>query len=131
MKRLLTATALFAFACSHAAPPPPPAPAPAPMPQPVVAPAPVPAPEPPPPPPPPPRPNPLYTASTNQYQAPPFDKIKDTDYQPAIEEGMKQQIAEIDAIANDPSAPTFDNTIEPMERTRRAARRARRRSSSP
>jgi len=113
MKRLLTATALFVFACSHATPPP--APAPAPAPAPVVAPAP--APEPPPPPPPPPPQNPLFTASTLQYQAPPFDKIKDTDYQPAIEEGMKQQIAEVDAIANEPAVPTFDNTIIPMEKS--------------
>jgi len=114
MKRLLAATALFVFACSHATPPPAPAPAPAPVP--VVAPAPAPEPPPPPPPPPPPQ-NPLFTASTLQYQAPPFDKIKDTDYQPAIEEGMKQQIAEMDAIANEPAAPTFENTIIPMEKS--------------
>jgi peptidyl-dipeptidase Dcp len=61
--------------------------------------------------------NPLYTASTLQYQAPPFNQIKETDYQPAIEEGMKRQLAEIDTIANDPAAPTFANTIEPMERS--------------
>jgi len=61
--------------------------------------------------------NPLYTASTLQYQAPPFNQIKETDYQPAIEEGMKRQLAEIDAIANDPAAPTFANTIDPMERS--------------
>jgi len=61
--------------------------------------------------------NPLFSPSTLQYQAPPFDKIKDTDYQPAIEEGMRQQIAEIDRIANDPSPATFANTIEAMERT--------------
>jgi peptidyl-dipeptidase Dcp len=84
---------------------------------PVVAPAPVPAPEPPPPPPPPPRQNPLFTASTFQYQAPVFEKIQDTDYQPAIEEGMKQQIAEIDTIANDSNPPTFDNTIVAMEKS--------------
>ena len=63
------------------------------------------------------RTNPLLAPSTLQYQAPPFDKIKDTDYQPAIEEGMRQQIAEIDRIANDPNPATFANTIEAMERT--------------
>ena len=63
------------------------------------------------------RQNPLSTASPLLYQAPPFDQIKDTDYQPAIEEGMKVQLREIDAIANDPAAPTFANTIEAMERS--------------
>ena len=61
--------------------------------------------------------NPFFTASTLPYQAPPFDKIKDSDYQPALEEGMKRQIAEMDAIANNAEAPTFDNTIVAMERT--------------
>jgi peptidyl-dipeptidase Dcp len=64
-----------------------------------------------------PRPNPLFTASTLLYQAPPFDQIKDTDYQPAIEEGMKRQRTEIDAIANQTDPPTFANTIEAMERS--------------
>jgi len=61
--------------------------------------------------------NPLFVASTLQDQAPPFDRIKDTDYQPAIEEGMRQQIAEIDAVVNNSAPPTFANTIEAMERT--------------
>ncbi len=61
--------------------------------------------------------NPLLTQSTLQYQAPPFDKITDADYQPAIEQGMKQQRAEIDLIASNPDAPTFENTIEAMERS--------------
>jgi peptidyl-dipeptidase Dcp len=61
--------------------------------------------------------NPFFAASTLQYQAPPFDKIKDSDYQPAIEEGMKQQIAEIEKIANQKDAPTLDNTIVAMERS--------------
>ncbi len=61
--------------------------------------------------------NPFFAASTLPYQAPPFDKIKESDYQPALEEGMKRQIAEIDAIANNPEAPTFANTLEAMERS--------------
>jgi GNAT superfamily N-acetyltransferase len=61
--------------------------------------------------------NPFLTASPLPFQAPPFDRIKDADYQPAIEEGMKRQRAEIDAIANDPAAPTFGNTLEAMERS--------------
>ncbi|HEY3520520.1 MAG TPA: peptidyl-dipeptidase Dcp [Rhodanobacteraceae bacterium] len=61
--------------------------------------------------------NPFYNASTLPFQAPPFDKIKDADYQPAIEEGMRQQQAEIEKIANNSEAPTFDNTIVAMEKT--------------
>ena len=65
--------------------------------------------------------NPFFTASTLPFQAPPFDQIKDTDYQPAIEEGMRQELAEIETIANSSEPPTFDNTIEAMERTGDAA----------
>lgn len=61
--------------------------------------------------------NPFYAPSTLPFQAPPFDKIKDADYQPAIEAGMAQQKTEIEAIANNPDAPTFDNTIVAMEKT--------------
>src|SRR5438094_10221503 len=61
--------------------------------------------------------NPFFNPSSLPFQAPPFDKIKDSDYQPAIDEGMKRQIAEIDAIANSSEPPTFANTIEAMERT--------------
>src|SRR5881398_2660368 len=59
--------------------------------------------------------NPFFSVSTLPYQAPPFDRIKDSDYQPALEEGMKQQIAEIQAIANSSEAPTLENTIVAME----------------
>ena len=61
--------------------------------------------------------NPFYTPSTLPFHAPPFDKIHDSDYQPAIEAGMAQQRVEINAIANDPAAPTFENTIVTMERS--------------
>ncbi|WP_425497294.1 peptidyl-dipeptidase Dcp [Luteimonas flava] len=61
--------------------------------------------------------NALFTASALPFQAPPFDKLKDADYQPAIEEGMKQHLAEIRTIADNPEAPTFENTIEAMERS--------------
>ena len=63
--------------------------------------------------------NPFYAPSTLPFQAPPFDKIKDEDYQPAIEAGMAQQQAEIQAIADDPAAPTFDNTFVAMEKSGR------------
>ncbi len=61
--------------------------------------------------------NPFSAASSLPFQAPPFDRIKDSDYQPAIEAGMAQQRKEIDAIANDPAAPTFGNTLIAMERS--------------
>jgi len=61
--------------------------------------------------------NPFFTASTLQYETPPFDKIKDEHYKPALEEGMKQNLAQIEQIANSTEPPTFDNTIVPMERS--------------
>jgi peptidyl-dipeptidase Dcp len=61
--------------------------------------------------------NPFYAPSTLPFQAPPFASIRDSDYQPAIEAGIALQLAEIDAIANNPAAPTFANTIVAMERT--------------
>ena len=63
--------------------------------------------------------NPFAQQSTLPFQAPPFNRIKDADYQPALEEGMRQQIAEIQAIANNPASPTFQNTITAMERSGR------------
>ena len=61
--------------------------------------------------------NPFAQASTLDFQAPPFDKIKDADYQPAIEEGMRQHLAEIQKIADNPEPPTFDNTFVAMEKS--------------
>jgi peptidyl-dipeptidase Dcp len=61
--------------------------------------------------------NPFYAASTLPFQAPPFDKIKDSDYQPAIEAGIVQALKENEAIANNPAAPKFENTIVAMEKT--------------
>ena len=61
--------------------------------------------------------NPFFNESTLPFQAPPFDKIKDADYQPAIEEGMRRQLVEVEAIADDKAAPTFENTVVALERT--------------
>ncbi len=61
--------------------------------------------------------NPFYAESTLPFHAPPFDKIKDSDYLPAIEAGMAQELAEVEAIADNPAAPTFENTIVAMEKT--------------
>ncbi len=61
--------------------------------------------------------NPFYAESNLPFHAPPFDRIKDADYQPAIEAGMAAELREMDAIANDPARPTFDNTFVAMERS--------------
>ncbi len=59
--------------------------------------------------------NPFFTTYKNKYGAPPFDKIKSEHYMPAFKEGIKQQQAEIDAIAESKDAPTFANTIEALD----------------
>lgn len=61
--------------------------------------------------------NPFYAPSTLPFQAPPFNKIKDDDYQPAIDAGMAKQLQQIDRIADNPAAPTFENTIVAMEKS--------------
>jgi peptidyl-dipeptidase Dcp len=68
--------------------------------------------------------NPFYTESSLPFHAPPFDKIKDADYQPAIEAGMGQQLAEVRAIAANTAAPTFENTFVPLEKSGRLLDRA-------
>ncbi len=68
--------------------------------------------------------NPFYATSRLPFHAPPFDKIKDSDYQPAIEAGMAQQLEEIRAIADNPAPPTFENTLVAMEKTGALFRRA-------
>jgi peptidyl-dipeptidase Dcp len=67
--------------------------------------------------------NPFYAPSALPYNAPPFDKIKDSDYQPAIEAGMAEQLKEVDAIANNPAPPTFENTFVPLEKSGRLLQR--------
>src|ERR1700736_1137887 len=61
--------------------------------------------------------NPFYAPSTLPFHAPPFDKIRDGDYQPAIEAGMAEQRQEMRAIADNPASPTFENTLVAMEKT--------------
>jgi len=68
--------------------------------------------------------NPFYAPSVLPFQAPPFDKIKDDDYQPAIEAGMAEELSEIQAIADNPAAPTFENTLVAMQKTGALLRRA-------
>ncbi len=61
--------------------------------------------------------NPLLSASGLPYSAPPFDKIHDGDYGPAIDAGIAANQREIDAIANDPAPASFANVIDAMERS--------------
>ena len=68
--------------------------------------------------------NPFEAESVLPYQYPAFDKIKDEHFIPAIEAGMRDQLAEVEPIANNSEKPTFDNTIVALERTGRLLDRA-------
>jgi peptidyl-dipeptidase Dcp len=63
--------------------------------------------------------NPFYAESTLPFHAPAFNKIKDSDYQPAIDAGMTQQIRQAEAIANNPAPPTLENTLVALEKSGR------------
>jgi peptidyl-dipeptidase Dcp len=70
--------------------------------------------------------NPLLTESSLPYHVPPFDKIKDEHFVPAIEAGMQEQLKEIEPIANSSDKATFENTIVALERTGQLLDRAQR-----
>ena len=55
--------------------------------------------------------NPFLTDFQNEHGVPPFDKIKLEHYEPAFMKGIEEQNANIDAIVNNPEAPTFENVI--------------------
>jgi len=61
--------------------------------------------------------NPFFSQFDTPYGIPPFDQIKKTDYLPAFEHGITLNRKEINAIANNKAAPTFENTIEAMEKS--------------
>ncbi|MDD4865252.1 MAG: M3 family metallopeptidase [Alishewanella agri] len=61
--------------------------------------------------------NPFFKKSTLPFEAPNFAEIKDDHFLPAFEEGMKQHMAEIEAIANNPEPATFENTFVAMEKS--------------
>lgn len=61
--------------------------------------------------------NPFFQASPLELQYPQFDKIRDSDFAPAFDRGMAEQLKEVEAIANNPAAPTFENTIVAMEKS--------------
>jgi peptidyl-dipeptidase Dcp len=61
--------------------------------------------------------NPFYAPSTLPFHAPAFNKIKNSDFRPALEAGMKQQMEEINKIADNPNPATFTNTLVALEKS--------------
>ncbi|MTE09720.1 M3 family metallopeptidase [Corynebacterium aurimucosum] len=61
--------------------------------------------------------NPLLTPSTLPYQLPPFAEIKVEHYRPAFDEALALHDAEIASITDNPAAPTWENTVEALERS--------------
>lgn len=59
--------------------------------------------------------NPFSQPSPLPFQAPPFDRITEADYRPALEEGMRQKREEVERIANSAEPPTFANTYQALE----------------
>ncbi len=68
--------------------------------------------------------NPFMKKSSLQYQAPEFDKIKDEHFKPAFDFGLKQNISEIEKIANNTETPTFENTVLALEKSGEVLKRA-------
>ncbi len=62
--------------------------------------------------------NPLLNEWAGQHGGvPPFDRVTLADFKPALEGAMAEELAEVEQIANNPSAPTFENTLAALERT--------------
>jgi peptidyl-dipeptidase Dcp len=59
--------------------------------------------------------NPFAVRSTLEYGLPPFELILEEHYLPAFEEGMAEQRQELEVIADDPAAPSLQNTLETLE----------------
>lgn len=69
--------------------------------------------------------NPFLTPSPLPYELPPFAEIRDEHYLPALDRGLADHLAEVEAIASDPRSPTFANTLEALERSGRLLQRVR------
>src|SRR5262245_8710360 len=70
--------------------------------------------------------NPFAVPTTLPFNYPRFDRIKDSDFAPAFDAGMAQQLAEIRGIADNPAAPTFQNTLVALEKSGLLLQRAKR-----
>lgn len=68
--------------------------------------------------------NPLLKPSTLPFQTIDFDRLKDKDFEPALNLGMEEKLKEVEQIANNPDAPTFENTLVALERSGELLRRA-------
>lgn len=62
-------------------------------------------------------PNPLLEPSPLPFGYPAFDRVRDSHYAPAFSQGMAEHLREVEAIANNPSEPTFENTLVALERS--------------
>lgn len=70
--------------------------------------------------------NAFYQESSLPYKTVDFSKLKNSDFQPAIEEGMRQQMEAVMAIATNTEAPTFENTLVALEKSSDLLNRANR-----
>jgi len=61
--------------------------------------------------------NPFFSEYSTPFQVPPFEQIRNEHFKPAIEEGIARQKTEIEEIANNPEDPTFENTLEALDRS--------------
>lgn len=61
--------------------------------------------------------NPFFQPYGTPFNVPPFARIKNEHFLPAIEEGIRREQAEVDAIFNNPAPPTFENTIAALDHT--------------
>ena len=68
----------------------------------------------------------FYTEFDTPYGMPPFDEITNEDFKPAFKKGIEQQTEEIDAIVNNPDAPTFENTVVSLDNSGSILTRVRR-----
>ncbi len=68
--------------------------------------------------------NPFFAESPLPLHYPQFDRIRDTDFAPAFDRGMAEELAEVRAIADNPAPATFENTIVAMERKGQVLNRA-------
>ncbi len=67
--------------------------------------------------------NPFLLEWNTPFKVPPFNEIKDEHYMTAFKKGMEENLAEIDAIVDNPEAPTFANTLEALERSGKLLRK--------